>query len=508
MGRWAVALADLGAGVATALLLVLASPPTGLWWLGWFAPLPWCARLFSLAARGTEWRASAFLLGCGQGAGTILLLVPWFAAFSPFGYWASALVRGIGTGLFTLVVAWLMRRPDASRPLLAAAGWTLREWCESQGVTAFPWGQLSATQHGVPVLLQGLDITGAYGLTFLMVLVGAGALGFRTQPVPALLVATLMVGWVTRGFLVLTAPVRTGEKIRVSLIQASESRKAPGAAVVCVSNWEDYAEWSRRALAARPDLLVWPESASVADLAHSPAAREKAVRLLWNGSAHLLSGSFVVDPETMRSQNAAVMLSPTGRVLDVYSKVRIVPFGEYLPWRPLLGWTEALGMPPTDLQAGRSFHPMRWERGTVGTMICFESAFGDISRRMVAGGADLLAVLTSDGWNGRTAAGLQHAAFAPLRAVEVRRSILRAAATGTSQLIDDRGRVIRSLPMFEKGIVTGEVVARSDRTVYAVLGDWPVWMSALLCLAVLRRPRAHREHPPVRSQNSPTPPAA
>jgi apolipoprotein N-acyltransferase len=191
------------------------------------------------------------------------------------------------------------------------------------------------------------------------------------------------------------------------------------------------------------------------------------------------------------------MLSPQGRVLGQYAKVLIVPFGEYLPLRPLLRWTERLGMPSEDLLAGKQWTPLSWTRGRVGVSICFESAFGAVSRAHVRQGANLLAVLTSDGWAGRKAAGLQHASFAPLRAVETRRSVARAAATGVSQLIDPYGRPHRALPMFTKGVAVVDLPLRSDLTPFVQLGDWPVGLSWLLlaglplarALAGRRRPR-------------------
>ncbi|MBM3460009.1 MAG: apolipoprotein N-acyltransferase, partial [Armatimonadetes bacterium] len=175
-----------------------------------------------------------------------------------------------------------------------------------------------------------------------------------------------------------------------------------------------------------------------------------------------------------------------------YAKVLIVPFGEYLPLRPLLSWTERLGMPDRDLLPGRDWKPLSWPGGKVGVSICYESAFGPVSRRMVDQGAGLLAVLTSDGWVGRTSAGYQHAAFAPLRAVECRRAVARAAATGVSQLIDPHGRVIGALPMFEKGVLLGRLPLRADRTFYSYVGDWPVGLSWGVLLAAAYRSRRKR----------------
>jgi apolipoprotein N-acyltransferase len=270
---------------------------------------------------------------------------------------------------------------------------------------------------------------------------------------------------------------------RLALVQASRSEKTSGAAVECISNFDDYAQWTRVALADRPDLILWPESTCDGDAAREAWTQNRLRDLTRGTGTHLLVGSFVANPDSGLNTNSAVMLAPEGGVLGQYAKVRIVPFGEYLPVRPLLNWTVALGMPPRDLEPGRTYAPVPWPRGSVGVSICFESAFGDISRRMVLGGANVLGVLTSDGWVGREAAGLQHAAFAPLRAVETRRSVARAAATGISELIDPYGRPIRSLGMFQQGVVTGELPLRTEITPYVRLGDWPVTLAALILAA-------------------------
>jgi apolipoprotein N-acyltransferase len=124
--------------------------------------------------------------------------------------------------------------------------------------------------------------------------------------------------------------------------------------------------------------------------------------------------------------------------------------------------------------------------------ICFESAFPSAVRASVREGANLLAISTSDGWTDRATAGHQHAAFAALRAVENRRSVARAAATGVSQLIDPHGRVLAMVPMFEQGILLHDLPLREDLTFYSRWGDWPVglaWLILFLALVVVVRSR-------------------
>lgn len=503
LARAALYSAFLGAA-ATAALLALAAPPHDHGWLAWAAPVPFFCALLRLAPPAAfsekRWPRPAvwwtgFLLGFIQ----LLLLVPWFAAFTPAGYPVAAAYWGLLSGAAALLTGAALRRCGAwwAAPVLAA-GWTVMEWLRTQGVLAFPWGSLAATQYRYLPVLQVVDLCGAFGLSFLMSLPAASVAlclrpserrtGSRWAAVAALLVA----GSMARGAWILARPAPVGRSVRVAVVQASTSTPVAGARVECVSHPEDYQARTRDALAQGAELVVWPESASLTDLAHDVYARMPLVTLLAPSRAHLLAGAFVRHPPTQQVTNAAVMLSPGGRVLGQYAKVRIVPFGEYLPARPLLGWTEQLGMPADDLRAGDRWTPLAWPGGSVGASICFESAFGDVSRSFVNQGADLLAVLTSDGWAGRKTAGLQHAAFAPLRATETRRSVARAATTGVSQLIDPYGRVVQSLPMFTQGATVADLPLRTDRTLYVRLGDWPVWLSWALLLGILWSPAVRR----------------
>lgn len=490
-------LGSLTLAAASAVLLALATPPADLGWLGWLAPFPLLLLLVEEAARPAKGfrLGRAFAGGWVWGCLCLLFLATWFAAFAPPGYVAAGVYRGVlAGGVFTGCVALCRRVRPTWWPPVLGAGWVLIEWMYAQGALSFPWGTLSATQHRAILVLQMLDLCGAYGLSFLMTLLsGSVALllvglcgSGETRRAGALWVAgsgAVLAVALIRGLVILATPAPDGETVRLALVQASRSEATSGAAVECISNFEDYARWTRTALAARPELILWPESTCEGDAARSAWTQIRLRDLTRGTDSHLLVGSFVADPESGQNTNSAVMLTPEGGLLGQYAKVRIVPFGEYLPARPLLGWTVSMGMPATDLAPGKAWTPITWPRGKVGVSICFESAFGDISRQLTLGGANLLAVLTSDGWVGRESAGLQHAAFAPLRAVETRRGVARAAATGISELIDPYGRPIRSLGMFRQGVVTGELPLRTEITPYVRLGDWPVTLSALILAA-------------------------
>lgn len=480
------------AAAASAILLVLACPPADQGWLAWLAPPVFFWALLPAHPASDARRRTPFWLGFVHGFLLLVLMVPWFGAFSPAGYPVAGVYWGLLAGLvWVAVMRAVQAMPRVWTPPLLAAGWTLIEWLRTQGTLSFPWGSLAVTQHRYLAVLQMLDLTGAFGLSFLMALVGASVVflfrtGSRMGQRWVLTSVGLLLAAVVRGTVLLALPQPAAPTVRAAVVQASESEQE-GVAVRTLSPPDEYLSRSREAIRNGAELVVWPEAARLDDVVRSGYAQAQIGMLLRGTHASLLTGSFVRYPETGETQNAGVLFGPDGQVLGEYAKVLIVPFGEYLPLRPLLRWTEQLGMPATDLRPGKEWEPLGWERGRIGVSICFESAFGSVSRTHVRRGANLLAVLTSDGWVGRTSAGYQHAAFAPLRAVENRRSIARAAATGVSALIDPLGRRIRTLPMFEKGYAVADLPLRTGLTPYARLGDWPVMLSGLLVILGLVR---------------------
>lgn len=249
---------------------------------------------------------------------------------------------------------------------------------------------------------------------------------------------------------------------------------------------EEYVARTREAVAEGARVVVWPEAALPARVSRWAGLRAELAALLPPGGA-LVGGVFEDHPSGAGATNSAVALDAAGQVTGRYDKIQLVPFGEYVPFRPLFPWADLYGSPEANLVSGTETRALPAGGERVGVSICVESAFSQYAREFTLDGASLLAVITSDGWTGRTDAALQHAAMAPLRAIENRRSLARAAATGISALIDPYGRTLASLPLFRQGYLLADVPLRRDRTLYTRLGDWPVLLSIVWLLFLLRR---------------------
>ena len=185
--------------------------------------------------------------------------------------------------------------------------------------------------------------------------------------------------------------------------------------------------------------------------------------------------------------NSAYLVSGGGVVLDRYDKVHLVPFGEYVPLKPVFFFLNKLVVGLGDFVPGSDPRVMSGPSGHLGLVICFEVIFPDLVRQFVDRGADYMVTITNDAWFGRTSAPYQHFAMVVFRAVENRVPFARAANTGISGFIDAEGHILRTTDIFVEGALSGEVRIGGTRTIYTAYGDlFTLGCAILLLLAAIR----------------------
>lgn len=470
-------------------LFVLAFRPCDWGGIGWVAAAP----LFALALG--PWPRPG-LWGWFAGFCFFLVHLCWMARFTLPGWILSAAISGAWFGIaLGLARRVATKAAPSRRPLVAATAWTAVEWLRSLGPLGLTWGDLAVTQHRFPVVLQGLDLTGSFGLSFLMawvagalaaVLVGSG--GVRKRLALLLPPLAVAVGLSVRGVWLLGRPASPAPSVRVAAIQASTSYPSAESHVDVRTEPEDYLRWSEVAARDGARLIVWGEAAAWDDLTRGlPPTSEVAAFLRRHPVWLLTGGDYAPDPD--RLYNSAYLLAD-GRVVDRYDKIFLVPMGEYVPFRALWPRAVILGAVRRDFTPGRTARPLRGGDLAIATAICFESAFGRLLRDAAEEGANLIALLSSDGWVDRWQAAGQHEAMAPLRAVELRRAVVRASNSGISCLVDPFGRRIATVAPFRHGYAIADLPLRTERTLYLLLGDWPGYGCTIaLLVALLRRRR-------------------
>jgi apolipoprotein N-acyltransferase len=370
--------------------------------------------------------------------------------------------------------------------LTVAAWWTVLEFARSFGALGYPWGVLGYSQGRALPLIQIAEFTSVYGVSFLMAFVGAAAaMGLTHKQWLPLGVGVGAVSLcVTWGQTRLAQQLPPRKSSVVTIVQGNIHNEAKVDKKRARKNIAVFKALTNQAVEKQqPSLVVWPETVILMPWSRFPDVQKWLCQSARDWNAGLVTGSVDRDKKK-RGYNVAVSLSSQGTVMGVYQKVRLVPFGEYIPvrWFPLFRMLRFL---EPEVSAGESVRSLPTDVGNVGAVICFESMFPDISRQLAQSGAEFLVVMTNDDWFGGTSAPADHAAMSVFRAIETRRWIVRAANTGISSFIDERGRVVATIGWNQRDTLTRRVLhhaAERDETFYVRHGDWFVCACAVVCL--------------------------
>jgi len=231
------------------------------------------------------------------------------------------------------------------------------------------------------------------------------------------------------------------------------------------------------------DIVIWPETAMPflfdEEIHVNRFIKEVPVVLKTN----LLFGTVSKD-KSGKYRNSAYVYGNDGRPSGGYSKVHLVPFGEYTPLVSYLPFLLKLTAAGGDFAPGESHRPVETSLGKIGILICYEGAFPSITVETVRKGAQVLVNLTNDAWYDKTSAPYQHLVFYIFRAIESDRYVLRAANTGFSTIIDPRGRIRERTGLFVESAFTGMFSLKTGNTPYVAYGDYFILFS-FLCLLVI-----------------------
>lgn len=515
-----------GLALLSGLLVGGCFPPFEFGGLSWLpgvalAPLCWALWISPRPASPRLWARQAFLLGWLCGTISFLISLFWITTVTGLGWILLSLVVGLYHGLWGLFAgvvlrpignvgeggkggenekngdlskAWLSNVRNLIVALLAAAGWVAVEWLRGTLFSGFGWNQLGVALRNCIPLIQIAGITGTAGLTFLCVLGSAIAAitlerlrreirSGRPRPhvdfFASIFLVVLLFGY---GVKKISIHPPASTLLKVSGIQGN---------VPVYDYWdvkcegrimESYLSGSRKAFAWDPDLVVWPEAATPRPMLMDEIIFNQVKDLASGTQADFLIGSVHYEQEPRGDHNSAILLTKHAESAQIYNKVHLVPFGEYVPFRhnfPLFRWIVGNKV-PYDFDPGKgpallelSLKPIK-----LGPLICFEDTLGDLTRRSAKLGAQLLMTLTNDGWFEHSVATRQHLANAQLRAVETGLPMVRVADTGISCVIDRFGRIRERLEgpggnTFIEGILQAEVQVplHPEQTFYTLHGD-------------------------------------
>ena len=511
-------------------LLVFTFAPFNLYVLAWVALVPFLLSVGDLPAAPAF--KAGFLMGLFYFFGTTywiyhamhdyggMALVPSLLIVA-----ALAAYLSLYTAVFAVLYSNRLRHSRLPALLLAPVFWVSLEYVRSYLLTGFPWSTLGYSQWNFPAVIQIADITGVYGISFLVVSVNAAVADFFILRRRLKFMPLYPVLYTTAGYIFLSSllaftflygahrlyEARPGRPLRVSIVQGDINqpmkwdRRYQNQVFATYENLTAEADpnpapapnptaqagrliENRIAPAIspelnRPDLVVWPESAlpfpfdrqdpRVARLEQTQQAR--GIPLLIGALRQQADGRYA---------NSAILIDG-GRPDYIYDKIHLVPFGEYVPLKRVLFFVNSFSDDIGDLAPGDHYTEGGIGQDRFATAICYEMAFPGLVRKFFRGGGDFLVTITDDTWFGRSTGPYQNWSMCALRAVENRKPVIRAANSGVSGFFTSIGLVIKETPLFKRQVLTATIMTDPTVTFYTRFGDLFAYLCILTALFVL-----------------------
>jgi apolipoprotein N-acyltransferase len=378
-------------------------------------------------------------------------------------------------GALACGLAALFWRKGSARLLVFAICMAGAEWLRGNLFTGFPWN-LSAYGWGASLeLLQSASLMGAYGLSFLTILLGASLAEFACGRwrVPVAMAVLFAALWVFGVYRLANTPLKNVPGVTLRLVQPAIPQAEKYVRRLLLRNWQRLVDLSARP--GKPSVIVWPEAATGYPVARAPGMLQ-AIGLFTARDQTLITGSdrIVQGDRHLVGYNSLYLFGPAGAPpLQVYDKFHLVPFGEYVPFAKILN---RIGI--TQLTVGEGFssgdHPHVMQVAGAPPMtplICYEVIFPHAVTEPNAPRPGWFVNITDDSWFGPWAGPRQHFLSARVRAIEEGLPIARDANTGITAVIDGNGRVRAALGLNRLGIVDSALPAALPLTLYARYGD-------------------------------------
>jgi apolipoprotein N-acyltransferase len=491
--------------VFSGLLLTGSFPKIGFDWLAWFALIPLLYVLKDLSPKAGF--KTGFFAGLAHYLSLLYWLVPVMRTYGYLPWYLSitilflfSAVLALFLALFAMVLTRLGEKPWRSLIMLSPA-WVALEYIRTFLFSGFPWELLGYSQFERLHLIQISDIFGVYGVSFFITLSNTAILfsllyfakrrwqGYQISgrlAAVALMVFVMSIALTAAyGFWRLNSVDRliaASPKAQITVVQGNIEQVAKWDPAFQVATIKKYNRLSLTAAADKPDLVIWPESATPFYFLYEARPTETVMEGIRRVNSDFLFGSpaFVRKDNIVKYYVSAYLVSPREETISRYDKAHLVPYGEYVPlkkWMPFLGKIVAhVG----DFVPGEKGKTIAWKKGRIGIQICYEIIFPDLSRAMTKNNATLLINITNDAWFGKTSGPYQHFSMTVFRAVENRRALARSANTGISGFIDPAGRILASTPLEKDAVITRPLPLLGNKSVYTRFGD----VFAQICLAV------------------------
>jgi len=484
--------------IFSSILLVLSYPKFDFWFLMWGALIPF---MFALDKKtfGQAFRIG-FLCGCIFFGGTLYWfihttssgVVPGFLAF--LGTVLLVLYLSLYFGLFGCAWVLFRKRTMIWKLFLLPSAWVALEFLRDRLFTGFGWVSLGHSQYKILPLIQIVDVTGMFGISFLIVMVNyflketlTAFTDSRKESMSAIHLSffILLSIWlfVFAYGMIHLIPTQQLEETKIAIVQGNveQDRKWDNSAWPEIM--EKYLALTEEAAETKPDIIIWPETAFPGYLWEAQGRFDKLKEFVADMKVPLLVG--IATREGGRYHNSAILVSENGEEIAQYNKLHLVPFGEFIPFREQIPFISYF-IPIGDFSPGEelTLFPIRSDAAAskpenkyFSVLVCFEDTVSGVSRKLVNNGANLLVNITNDGWFLDTKAPFLHLQASVFQAVQNRRSLVRATNTGVSCFVDQFGRIYSAVKdrqgrkTYISGLSVGKVAFNNKRSFYTKFGD-------------------------------------
>lgn len=501
----------LSLSVLAALLLILSFPPFNIWIFAWMAFIP---LLFAIEGQKP---LRAFLLSYLTGYLFFIGTIYWLIHVTLPGMFAIAAYLAIYFGLFGVIVSYSQLPTPNYKLFFIPAAWVALEWIRAHALTGFGWNLLGYSQSFNLPVIQISDISGVYGVSFLVVMFNTAVYltikNLRKKKdvgIPLIIVSFFIFLVLGYGYFRLNN-IFTGEKIRIAVIQGNIPQNEKWDPDFSDMIMAKYLKLTKEAAKGKCDLIVWPETSVPGFIENEKDMLDKVKYLVSDVNTPVLVGAprYEDTKKGTLYYNSAYLFSKDGRIAGRYDKVHLVPFGEYVPLKNVFAFVERFSRRPIgDFTAGKDYTVFRFFLGrsandkdarwqfmkkvSFSCLICFEDIFSPLAREFVKRKANFLINMTNDAWFGRSGASYQHAQASIFRAVENRINMIRAANTGLSCFIDQKGRVTARVSdgkndQFVDGFSVHDIVLSRTKTIYSVYGDVFAYICLLFTILTILR---------------------
>jgi apolipoprotein N-acyltransferase len=471
----------------SSLLLVLAFPKIQISWLAWVALVPFLLTLYE--TKGADSFRAGMVFGFGYFFGTQYWIYHSINHYGGLPFVASlsvvmllCLYEALYIGVFGLVLSWIIKKRGL--PLIAVAPplWCSLEYLRGHLLTGFPWSSIGYTQSGVLAVVQITDITGIYGVSFLILLINAfftetwkkRKIEFLSGIAVLLIISIIIIYGFYRINTIQDLPF---QRIKIGLVQGNIDQSIKWDSRYRNYVIKTYKELTIKVKREGAELIIWPETALPFYFGYEREFSNDLKEFVRELSLPLLTGTPMVkdfrkskeDSYIFTISNSAVLLDRDGNVSDIYDKIHLVPFGEYVPLKEILFFIDKVVEGIGDFKRGERYTLFTVDSLKFFTLICYEVIFPSLVRKFRDG--DFIVNITNDAWFGRTSGPYQHFEIARIRAVENRIPLVRVANTGITGVVDAVGRVLTKTEIFKRDYRTVDLAIQNSWSFYRIYGD-------------------------------------